>query len=177
MGNCETCEGPAGGEVMVNPLEDKQRNNPFSIHVDDLPEYCNEAVRATYAKLGEFVFTRTFPYEWKNPVKLENGAIYQGQWDQDAKNGQGKQIWPDGSIYEGYWKNNLANGEGRLIHSGGDVYEGDWVDDRAQGKGVYMHQDGASYSGEWHEDKQHGFGEERWTDGATYEGNFVNALK
>lgn len=68
-------------------------------------------------------------------VVLENGARYEGQWNVETnqRDGKGVQIWADGSIYEGYWKNDKANGRGRLIHADKDVYEGDWKDDKADG--------------------------------------------
>ena len=50
-----------------------------------------------------------------------------------ARDGKGKQVWPDGSMYEGFWRHDKANGKGRLIHSDGDVYEGDWMNDKAEG--------------------------------------------
>jgi hypothetical protein len=104
------------------PVDFENPTTTNNITLESLPDYCPEAVRNTYSKLGEFSFTEHFNYEWRGPIELENGAIYYGQWNQEKKNGQGKQIWKDGSIYEGYWKNDMANGEGRLIHSGGDVY-------------------------------------------------------
>jgi hypothetical protein len=33
-------------------------------------------------------------------------------------------MWPDGSKYEGQWQNDKANGQGKLVHADGDVYEG-----------------------------------------------------
>lgn len=97
-------------------------------------------------------------------IKLENGAMYEGEWAEESKkdktepfkerrDGRGYQIWADGSLYEGYWKNDKANGRGRLIHADGDVYEGEWKDDKAHGFGRYMHTDGAQYEGYWKEDK------------------------
>jgi len=71
----------------------------------------------------------------KKVVTLENGAKYEGQWDEKTgmRDGIGVQIWPDGSVYEGYWKNDKAHGVGRLIHADKDIYEGDWINDKAHG--------------------------------------------
>jgi len=60
------------------------------------------------------------------PVMLENGARYHGDWVNAARDGKGHQKWPDGSEYNGEWKNNRACGKGKLIHADGDIYEGDW---------------------------------------------------
>jgi hypothetical protein len=93
----------------------------------------------------------------KPAQKLDNGAEYDGEWDESGKkDGRGTQTWVDGSLYEGYWKNDKANGCGRLIHADGDVYNGHWKDDKAHGFGIYHHTDGARYEGQWQEDKQHG---------------------
>jgi len=43
-------------------------------------------------------------------VTLKNGAIYEGQWLNNLRDGAGTQEWPDGSKYEGYWSQDKANG-------------------------------------------------------------------
>ncbi|OMJ80441.1 hypothetical protein SteCoe_19289 [Stentor coeruleus] len=147
-----------------------------------IPDYSNTATLASERKLGQFVYP-SVPDDGilkvqKNAVKLENNAIYIGEWNtKNERHGKGLQMWNDGSKYEGYWKNDKANGRGRLIHGDGDVYEGDWVDDKAHGFGVYLHTDGARYEGSWVNDKQHGHGKEEWPDGSNYEGNYFNGQK
>ena len=81
----------------------------------------------------------------KPPVNLESGAIYEGEWLDNKRDGYGKQIWPDESKYEGNWLNDKANGYGKLFHYDGDIYEGEWQDDKANGKGTYTHANGARY--------------------------------
>lgn len=39
----------------------------------------------------------------KGPTNLPNGAIYEGSWLGDQRDGFGIQVWPDGSRYEGLW--------------------------------------------------------------------------
>ena len=34
---------------------------------------------------------------------LKNGAIFEGQWFNNLRDGAGTQEWPDGSKYEGFW--------------------------------------------------------------------------
>lgn len=60
----------------------------------------------------------------RDPVNLATGAVYNGEWRGQFREGYGIQTWPDGSKYEGYWLNDKANGQGRLYHADGDVYEG-----------------------------------------------------
>lgn len=106
----------------------------------------------------------------QGPICLPSGAVYEGEWRNELREGFGRQEWPDGSRYEGNWLNDKANGFGKLFHADGDVYEGEWKDDKANGKGTYTHANGARYQGDWRDDKQHGFGIETWPDGAIYEG-------
>ena len=91
--------------------------------------------------------------EMRSPVHLESGAVYEGEWLNGVRDGQGKQEWLDGSRYEGQWRNGKANGMGKLYHADGDIYDGEWVDDKANGSGTYTHANGAKYVGSWRDDK------------------------
>ena len=57
-----------------------------------------EEVRGSYKLIGR--------EEWPN------GAIYEGNYKNGTKNGEGKLIWLDGSSYEGEFKNNVIEGKG-----------------------------------------------------------------
>lgn len=39
--------------------------------------------------------------EVKNPIHLDSGAVYEGEWLNNVRDGEGKQEWLDGSRYEG----------------------------------------------------------------------------
>lgn len=55
MGNCETCENvDKRGNVNVMLVSEKNTSHPFTVAPDDLPAYCNEAVKDAYTKLGPF---------------------------------------------------------------------------------------------------------------------------
>jgi len=118
-------------------------------------------------------------HEFRKIFTLDNGAIYNGEWNKitNLREGFGIQIWSDGSKYTGKWVEDQTNGYGRLIHADGDVYEGAWLNDKAVGFGTYTHQDGAIYEGEWANDKQNGKGREKWLDGAEYNGDYINGKK
>lgn len=135
------------------------------LDASSVPDFSNAATESVQQRLSPFKYSSGPPsstVRLKNPVELDTGAIYTGEWNQhNERHGCGTEHWPDGSIYEGHWVRDRANGRGRLIHCGGDVYEGEWVEDKAQGYGEYKHSDGGVYKGTWQNDKQDGYGVER----------------
>ena len=131
-----------------------------AIQVDQIPNYENEAVNRTEARLGAFIIENTQGQVSnsdlidKGPCKLDNDAVYVGQWNKNRqREGRGVQIWKDGSKYEGLWKGDQTNGQGRLIHNDGDCYYGQWLNDRAHGFGTFERTFGPKYVGFWSNDK------------------------
>lgn len=92
--------------------------------------------------------------EKRPPFQYRTGAVYEGEWLGQVRDGYGIQTWPDGAKYEGYWVNNKAVGFGKFKHADGDLYEGEWFDDKANGEGVYISASGSRYEGAWKEDLQ-----------------------
>ena len=41
-----------------------------------------------------------------------SGAVYEGEWKDNKRNGHGTYKWSNGDVYEGEWKNNQPNGKG-----------------------------------------------------------------
>ena len=99
------------------------------------------------SRVSEVSKTNQLVRELKGPITLESDAVYEGEWLNELRDGQGKQRWPDGSLYEGKWEQGKAQGHGILYHADGDIYEGDWQDDKANGTGTYTHANGAKYIG------------------------------
>lgn len=53
---------------------------------------------------------------------------YDGNWENDTRCGQGRNIYKDGSVYEGEWFQNVRNGYGRMIWPWLDLeYRGNWL--------------------------------------------------
>ena len=71
-----------------------------------------------------------------------NGDIYEGDWVNGRRAGQGSFKWfaPGRSgVYEGQWRNDRRNGYGREFFAPENaVYEGTYSNDRPQGWGVYV---------------------------------------
>jgi hypothetical protein len=106
-----------------------------AIPISSWPNCKNERVNDVLNRVPPFLFEdKNERGESLNPFQFTNGTIYEGEWKDGMKHGQGKQIWIDGTLYEGSWKNNVAHGRGRLIHADGDIYEGDWENDKVNGK-------------------------------------------
>lgn len=56
----------------------------------------------------------------------------------------------NGAIYDGYWKDNKKNGWGKLIEDGGDtVFSGTWVDDLKHGTGTLQQRHHYVVDGIW----------------------------
>jgi hypothetical protein len=80
-----------------------------------------------------------------------DGGVFEGNYENGAKNGYGKFTWLSGNVYEGNYENNARNGYGKFTWLSGNVYEGNWE------YGI-----------------QNGYGKMTWSDGDVYEGNWEN---
>jgi len=94
--------------------------------------------------------------EQKNSCGMcsETNGVYEGEWNNNTKEGYGKKCFGDKSVYMGQWKNNMK-----------------------EGQGIYVWQDNTKYIGGWKEDKYHGFGMKCWSDGDKYQGNWKEDKK
>lgn len=61
-------------------------------------------------------------------ITYSNGDVYEGEWKEGKRHGQGKITWPTGVVYEGNWKEGKRTGKGKYTWTSGAVYEGDWED-------------------------------------------------
>jgi len=104
-------------------------------------------------------------------------TIYEGQFDENARHGTGKETYPDCSCYQGQYVNNFKTGKGRFIWKEGATYEGDFVDNNIHGFGKYVWNDERIYEGEWVENKMEGKGKFYWKDGRIYTGSYMNDKK
>lgn len=54
--------------------------------------------------------------------------------------------YKNGRVYEGEWLNDLRNGQGSEKYTNGDTYVGQFQDGKAHGKGIYTWMDGDNSS-------------------------------
>ena len=81
------------------------------------------------------------------------GDVYEGEWKDNLKHGQGTYTWSNGIKYVGEWKNDLRNGQGTQTFPRGDKYVGEFKDGRWHGRGTYTFDDGSSRDGYFMKDK------------------------
>ena len=80
------------------------------------------------------------------------GAMYEGNWLDDQKHGEGEQTEADGSKYIGEYKAGMRNGFGILLMPDGTLFEGEWFNDKKHGYGVLQRADNVVEEGEWEND-------------------------
>jgi len=106
------------------------------------------------------------------------GASYNGEWQDNKKEGYGVQVYPNGEKYEGQWGSGLRHGEGTLWVPVGKaqklrkLYVGGWVNDKRHGKGTCYLKNGESFHGYWDNGDMHGEGTLRYENGDLYVGEW-----
>ena len=112
--------------------------------------------------------------EKRSSVLLEDGSIYEGQWDlNNSRTGQGKCLFSDGLFYDGFWIEGVPHILGRFIKPDGDLLEGLVKRGKMNGKGVQVDLKGYKYVGFWKDNLKHGKGEENFPNGVIYKGEFL----
>ena len=86
--------------------------------------------------LNKMHFTNYFEGEFQNDKRegygifiMNNGDRYEGEFQNDNYNGKGVYYWGNGDKYEGKFKNNKKEGKGIFTFSNGSVLKGLWKDD------------------------------------------------
>ena len=60
-------------------------------------------------------------------MQYADGTIYEGEWHQENRHGQGILLMPNSDRYEGMWYNDLKEGPGKFVYrSKRQIYEGEW---------------------------------------------------
>ena len=72
---------------------------------------------------------------YKGATEIKDGSVYEGEWVNGKRDGQGVLIQIDGTRYEGMFENNQFHGVGCQTFANGDRYTGEWFYDKKHGKG------------------------------------------
>ena len=97
----------------------------------------------------------------KKDREIDN--IYQGNWVNNKRSGEGKITWKnpksDKVSYGGILGNDLPNGKGLMTYKNQETYAGYWKDGKRDEYGELRYPDGRmKYEGEWVNDLYHGKG-------------------
>lgn len=93
---------------------------------------------------------------------ISDSETYEGNWEDDQKNGEGTLIYKDGSKYKGNFKNNQFNGQGKIESNDGFYYSGEFLNNQMDGKGFLKGSNGHIYNGDFKNGLFHGEGEFKW---------------
>jgi hypothetical protein len=80
---------------------------------------------------NEEVVQLTLPFGYKNWEDVDEYWVkYEGQFQEDSKNGVGKLFLSNGEIFEGAFKEDMVWGEGCLIRKDGSRVRGVWRENK-----------------------------------------------
>jgi len=119
----------------------------------------------------------------KGKVVYPNGAVYDGEWKNQKRHGNGVLVDVNGDRYEGMFEEGIPNGFGKRVYAfvmidhelvkGKRSYEGHWKDGLYDGSGKYVVGNGETYVGEFQNGMYHGRGRYEYLDGRIYDGDFA----
>jgi hypothetical protein len=145
------------------------------------------------------VYTGSVDIATKQPdgsgtLRLDDGAVYDGDWRMGlphgrgvyatvegdlhssgwragVKHGRAVDVWSDGRVYRGTYVHGDRHGHGVLTWPYGAHYTGQFAFDKRNGRGVYVYADGRCYTGCYQDDRPHGYGVMTSADGSVlYDG-------
>jgi hypothetical protein len=83
-------------------------------------------------------------------VYVDNGTVYDGQWQDDAMHGEGSITFDTGASYTGSFLNNQFIGSGVYRWPNGSSYEGYWRSNQMHGEGTYVDASGRRWTGKFY---------------------------
>ena len=85
---------------------------------------------------------------------------YEGNYQNDKFNGNGRLEYYNGNSYSGEFKDGVIHGHGQKTYKFSyDVYDGEWVNGKEEGYGIYIWAwEQKKYCGNWKDGLQHGEG-------------------
>ena len=106
-------------------------------------------------------------------MTYSNGDVYDGEWKNNKRHGEGAIVFQNKTTYTGRWSNNKINGYGTYKYFNGDLYEGTFDNGVKSGDGKMTYYNGDVYTGKWKNDLRHGIGKQTYkTNGDAFEGSW-----
>ena len=154
-------------------------------------KYEGQVLKGTLTFDGHGVLTlyfsdgnEVYDCDWVNGEKSGQGTAtytggdtYSGGWLNNLENGKGKYTWADTSYYDGDWVLGVKKGQGTFFYPTGDVvtYVGDVNDTVLTGKAVITYRNGNVYTGDVKDGKRDGTGVMEFAaDNTSYSGGWRN---
>ena len=113
----------------------------------------------------------------KNSFNYDNGERYQGDFNNNKREGKGIYYYNNGNKYIGDWKNGLKEGKGILYYNNGNKYIGDFKNNLREGKGKIYFNDGQIYEVYMKLNQIEGKVKLYFKNGEIYEGDIKNQIK
>jgi hypothetical protein len=110
-------------------------------------------------------------------ITFSDGTIYEGELENGEFKGNGKMTWKNGYEYDGEFNGRFLNGKGTLTCPNKDVYNGDFENSYFHGKGKYVFfKTGNEYDGDFQYGVRKGKGNYSVPNKYKYKGNWDNDL-
>ena len=108
--------------------------------------------------LGQ-INTRTGNLDGKGVFIWNNGVKYIGNWKDGNMSGEGVLFDNNNKlIFEGNYYNNKKYGQGKFVIKDKEYYEGEFFDDKMEGKGTYHYENGDVWEGQFKNNQKNGVG-------------------
>ena len=65
--------------------------------------------------------------EWRKKANTSKCNSFEGNYENDKKNGQGVFTWESGNVYKGTYLDDQRSGYGEMYWTDGSIYKGEWV--------------------------------------------------
>jgi len=108
----------------------------------------------------------------------EYAFTYEGNFENDQMNGEGKLVYGNGNVYEGWFKNGQFDKHGVFAWHAkqlkGNVYTGEYKDNKRHGHGALTYANGNRYEGRWDNNKRIETGTLTYANGDHFKGSWEN---
>ena len=200
MYNASTKPGSSGSPILlknttkvigIHKMGNKSKNNnygtliyPFMQSLQSLKEdnqKANSMILNDSTEIfenGEYYIGQSLngKKHGKGIIFDKNGnIIYEGDFVNGEKEGNGKYYYKNGEYYDGPWIKDKKHGKGIIYYPNGSIlYEGEFVNDKREGNCKYILKDGSYYIGQCHDDKHTGNGKYYSKNGdLIYDGDYA----
>jgi hypothetical protein len=131
--------------------------------------YAGNFLAGEISGVGQRIFSNGNTYEGEfnghgEFVDAVTGEEYDGIWKDNRRHGEGVLKLADGTIFRGHFENHKRNGHGQYTSTDGNRYDGEWQDNQIHGKGIMTYANGDVYSGDFVDGKRHGQGTIQWAE-------------